>query len=583
MQTYTPPLEELRFLLNELVDLSSAVDDPDTFNSELAMAIWEEAGKFASGVLLPTNQTGDTQGLSYKDGIVTVPEVFHDVWQQMRANGWNNMGLPEEFGGQGLPRLISTVAEEMFSSGNKAFVMCPSLTQGAAETLLIAASDELKQRYLPKMVSGEWTGTMNLTEPSAGSDVGALKTRAVQQEDGSYRIKGQKIFISFGEHDLAENIIHLVLARTPDAPAGVKGISLFLVPKILVNDDGSLGERNDVICTAIEHKVGIHVSPTAVMSYGDNDGAVGYLVGEENKGLAAMFIMMNMARLNVGVEGLGSAELAVQQARAYAAERIQGATKESPQGVPIVQHADVKRMLMSMSTRTRAMRAMAMVIAEAQDIINSSDDVEVVQQKQGFIDLLTPVFKAWATESAVDIASLGMQIHGGMGYVEETGVAQIWRDVRISSIYEGTTGIQANDLVGRKLLRDKGESVSRLVSDMRETVQQLTAAGMTGLAGRLEEGVNAFAACSQQLLAASTKDFYAAQMVSVPYLMMVGNVTGAWLLARCAIAANQHQGSGQYSEAELAEWLAAADFYHRYTLAEVAGFQRIIANFVEEA
>ncbi|WP_221794281.1 acyl-CoA dehydrogenase [Oceanobacter mangrovi] len=578
---YQAPLQDLRFLLNELVDFPAAVSDPEMMTAELALTIWEEAGKFAAGVLEPLNATADRAGLQLQDGVVTTPAGFADAWAQLCANGWNNMALPEQFGGQQLPWMVSSLATEMFSSANKSFTMCPGLTQGAVEAIFAAASDELKQTYLPKMVAGEWTGTMNLTEPQAGSDVGALRTRAMPQTDGSYRIKGQKIFISFGEHDMAENIIHLVLARTPDAPAGVRGISLFLVPKFLVNDDGSLGPRNDLVCAALEHKLGIHASPTAVMSFGDNDGAVGYLVGEENKGLAAMFVMMNMARLAVGIEGVASAEAALQLARNYAFERVQGASLADPaKAVAIADHADVRRMLMLMQSRTRAMRALALVIAEAQDLNENHADPLVRQQQQKFIELMIPVFKAWATESGVEVASLGIQIHGGMGFVEETGAAQIWRDARISPIYEGTTGIQANDLIGRKLFRDKGESFGLLIEQMQATVAGLNAVGLAGLASRLQQAVERLADSGQRMIKGCGRDMALAQFVSVPFLMLFGHVAGGWLLCRCAIAARQQQGTGEYAERQLEDWLQSAEFYSRYTLAEVAGLQQQIENWL---
>tara|TARA_R110002050_G_scaffold56531_3_gene127256 strand:+ start:420 stop:2210 length:1791 start_codon:yes stop_codon:yes gene_type:complete len=580
---YRTPLDDLRFLLHELVDFPAAVSDPEMMTQELALTIWEEAGKFAAGVLSPLNACGDRSGLTLEDGVVTTPDGFAAAWQQLIANGWNNMALPESIGGQGLPWLISTLATEMFSSANKSFTMCPGLTQGAIEAIYAAGSDELKQKYLPKMVAGEWTGTMNLTEPQAGSDVGAICTRAMPQADGSYRIKGQKIFISFGEHDLADNIIHLVLARTPDAPAGVRGISLFLVPKFLVNDDGSLGERNDLVCAALEHKLGIHASPTAVMAFGEQDGAIGYLVGEEHKGLAAMFVMMNMARLAVGIEGLASAEAALQLAWAYALERVQGATPADP-GKPavIAEHPDVRRMLMLMQSRTRAMRAMAMVIAEAQDMHDNHADAEVRQQQQKFVELMIPVFKAWATESGVEVASLGIQIHGGMGFVEETGAAQIWRDARISPIYEGTTGIQAQDLIGRKLYRDKGETFALLVSRMRETVTAMQGNGLNTLATKLAVAINSLESTAAAVMKRCADDMPLAQLMSVPFLMMFGHVAGGWLLGRCALAARFHQNGEEYPAAQLASWLQSADFYCRYSLAEVAGMERQVMNYLAD-
>ncbi len=592
-------LNDTRFLLNELVDFSAAVRDPELMTTELAVTVLDEAGKFANGVLAPLDQPGDRAGLVLKDGIVQTPAGFRDAWQRMCANGWNNIALSENIGGQGLPWMVSMMATEMFSTANKAFTMCPGLTQGAIEAIEAVASEKIKQTYLPNLVSGNWTGTMNLTEPQAGSDVGAIRSRAIPVGDGSYRIKGQKIFISFGEHDMADNIIHLVLARTPDAPEGVAGISLFLVPKFLVNDDGSLGERNDVVCSALEHKLGIHASPTAVMSFGEHEGALGFLIGDENRGLAAMFVMMNMARLAVGIEGVASAEAALKRARGYAFEREQGKSTTNPEhSVVIAEHADVRRMLLLMTSRTRAMRAMALVIAEAQDVYENHADPQVKRQKQTFIELMIPVFKAWATESGIEMASLGIQIHGGMGYVEETGVAQVWRDARISTIYEGTTGIQANDLVSRKLFRDKGEAFAALLVEMRATVasmqtplrpdaDQNTATrnnthGLAGMASRLEQAIAALDTSARTLMRVCADDMPLAQFVSVPFLMMFGHVAGGWLMSRLALAATQQQGRDEYPQGQLDDWLQSADFYSRYTLADVAGLERLVRNYLDE-
>ncbi len=576
---YQAPLADLTFLANELIDFEAITQGE--MSAELALAIWQEASKFAQGVLAPLNRVGDQQGLDYQDGCVKTPEGFKQAWQQMCQGGWNSVNLPEAYGGQGLPWVISTPVTEMFSSANKAFNMCPGLTSGAVEAIMHSATDELKDSYLTKMVSGQWTGTMNLTEPQAGSDLAAIRTKAIPTEEGHYLIKGQKIFISFGEHDLTENIIHLVLARLPDAPSGVAGISLFLVPKFLLDEEGNPEGRNDLVCTGLEHKLGIHASPTASISFGEKEGAIGYLVGEEHRGLAAMFVMMNMARLSVGVEGVASAEAAYQLARSYAFERIQGVEENNPsQPATLSTHADVQRMLLVMQAKTRAMRAMALVIAEAQDLLESTQDSAVRQRQQSFIELMTPVFKAWATESGIDIASLGIQVFGGMGYVEETGAAQIWRDARISSIYEGTTGIQANDLLVRKLVRDQGAALFALTEQMQASVEALQRAGQGYMSQRLETAINSLKRSVQSILVCHEQQLRSARFVSVPLLMLMGNVIGGWLLSRCAVAALEGQNSSDCSDEQRQSWLQSCDFYSRYVLSEVAGFELQISHFL---
>ncbi|MGE8542397.1 MAG: acyl-CoA dehydrogenase family protein, partial [Acinetobacter sp.] len=434
MNSYKAPLNDLSFIFNHLLDQEQLAQLPglEDLGVDLYESILDEAGKFATNVLDPINASGDREGLKIADGVVTTPKGFKEAYAQYTQAGWNNISIEPEFGGQGLPYILSTAVNEIMMSANKSFVMCSGLTIGAIEAISHAGSDELKQKYLPKLVSGEWGGTMNLTEPGAGSDVGALKTKAIDQGDGTYRISGQKIFITFGEHDFTDNIIHLVLARLPDAPEGVRGISLFLVPKFLVNDDGSLGERNDLRCVSIEHKLGIHASPTCVMAYGDNEGALGYLVGEKNKGLMAMFVMMNMARLTVGMEGVALTERSYQAALDYARERVQGVDVETGKPAAIIEHADVRRQLLSMKSNVEAMRALSLFIAQAQDISFRHADAEVRQHNQGLVDLLIPVFKAWATETALKTTTTGIQVHGGLGFIEETGVAQYLRDAVIS-------------------------------------------------------------------------------------------------------------------------------------------------------
>ncbi|MDP3440362.1 MAG: acyl-CoA dehydrogenase family protein, partial [Azonexus sp.] len=477
MSEYVAPLKDIRFVMQELAGLDQVVALPgcEEASPDVIDAILDEAAKFAGIVLSPLNRVGDRDGAKWKDTVVTTSPGFKEAYRQFVDNGWNGLGCDPEFGGQGLPKLLSTAVSEMWKGANHAFSLCPMLTQGAIEALMIAGTDEQKSAYLPSLVSGEWTGTMNLTEPSAGSDLAAVRSRAEPVGDGTFKIFGQKIFITYGEHDMADNIIHLVLARTPNAPEGVKGISLFVVPKFLLKADGTPGERNDVFCVSIEHKLGIHGSPTAVLAFGDNGGAIGTLVGEENRGLEYMFIRMNAARFNVGLEGLGDAERAYQRAVSYAKDRVQG-TEVGVRGgpkVPIIKHPDVRRMLMSMRARIEAMRALAYVTATAQDNAHHNPDEAARQQAQAFADLMIPVVKGWSTESAVDIASLGVQVHGGMGFIEETGAAQHLRDARITTIYEGTTAIQANDLIGRKIAREKGVTILAIIAEMRAATAQL--------------------------------------------------------------------------------------------------------------
>ena len=457
--TYAPPLRDMLFAMKELGGLDAVLAQPgnEEVTGELVEAILDEAAKFASNVLAPINAQGDTQGCRWNNGVVTTADGFKQAYAGFCETGWNGMPAGTEFGGQGMPTLVSTAVLEMWKASNMAFSLCQMLTLGAVEAITHHARDELKQRYLPAMVEGRWTGTMNITEPQAGSDLAAIRTRAVPEGD-HYRISGTKIFITWGEHDMAQNIIHLVLARLPDAPAGVKGISLFLCPKFLVNADGSLGERNDLVCASIEHKMGIHGSATAVMAFGEGAGAIGWLVGEPNQGLACMFTMMNHARLNVGLEGVAISERAYQQARQYALDRVQGKTlgREGAPSATIIGHPDVRRMLMDMKARVEAMRALAYYTAGQMDRAHGHKDSATRQRAQTLVDLLIPVVKGWCTDSALGITSDGVQVHGGMGFIEETGASQHLRDARITTIYEGTTGIQANDLIGRKLARDGG-------------------------------------------------------------------------------------------------------------------------------
>src|SRR5688572_393661 len=472
MSTYNAPLKDMQFVLRELVGLSeiSALPGWQDATPELADAVLAEAAKFAREVLDPLNRTGDEHGARFSHGKVTLPEGYADAYSKFVEAGWNSLSGDPEYGGQGLPHVVSSAVQEMWNSANMAFCLAPMLTSGVLEALKHHASPEQQALYAPRLITGEWCGTMNLTEPQAGSDLSAVRTVATREGD-HYRLRGTKIFITYGEHDMSENIVHLVLARTPDAPEGVKGISLFVVPKYLVNHDGTRGERNDVTCVSIEHKLGIHASPTCVLAYGQDKGAVGYLVGEENRGLEYMFTMMNHARLGVGVEGVGLAERAYQHALEYARTRVQGRAigQRSGDRVTIIHHPDVKRMLLTMKAQTEAMRGLAYVAAAALDLARRHPDRAEQRRNHALLDLLTPVVKGWCTEQCVEVASIGMQVHGGMGFVEETGAAQYLRDARITTIYEGTTGIQANDLVGRKVAFEKGATAFALIAEMRET------------------------------------------------------------------------------------------------------------------
>ncbi|ALH96261.1 acyl-CoA dehydrogenase [Acinetobacter equi] len=581
MNSYKAPLNDLSFIFNHLLDQEqlAQLSGLEDLSVDLYESILDEAGKFATNILDPINASGDREGLKINQGEVTTPKGFKEAYQQFVQAGWNNISLDPEFGGQGLPYILSTAVNEIMMGANKSFVMCSGLTIGAIEAISHAASDELKQKYLPKLVSGEWGGTMNLTEPGAGSDVGALKTKAIEQADGSYRIHGQKIFITFGEHDFTDNIIHLVLARLPDAPEGVRGISLFLVPKFLVNEDGSLGERNDVRCVSIEHKLGIHASPTCVMAYGDDEGAIGYLVGEKNKGLAAMFVMMNMARLTVGMEGVALTERSYQAALDYARERVQGVDVETAKPVAIIEHADVRRMLLTMKAQVEAMRSLSLFIAQAQDMSFRHADMNVRKHQQGLVDLLIPVFKAWATETALKTTTLGIQVHGGLGFIEETGVAQYLRDAVISVIYEGTTGIQAADLVGRKIVKDQGKNLAVLIGLMKETLAETQAsAQLTDIAKEFAAAIQVLEDNSQLIAAQFMQSTKQALSISVPYLMLVGIVVGAWQHAKSASKAEELLASPSENTAFLTAKIETARFYHRVILSEIYGLAHTVRS-----
>jgi len=578
MSEYSAPLKDIRFAMQALAGLDQVVSLPgcEEATPDVVDAILEEAAKFSGEVLSPLNRVGDTNGAKWKETVVTTSPGFKEAYRQFVDNGWNGLGCDPEFGGQGLPKLLSTAVSEMWKASNHAFSLCPMLTQGAIEALMIAGTDEQKAAYLPNLVSGEWTGTMNLTEPSAGSDLAAVRSRAEPVGDGTYKIFGQKIFITYGEHDMTDNIVHLVLARTPNAPEGVKGISLFVVPKFMLKADGTPGERNDVYCVSIEHKLGIHGSPTAVLAFGDHGGAIGTLVGEENRGLEYMFIMMNAARFNVGLEGLGDAERAYQRAVAYARDRVQG-TEVGVRGgpkVPIIKHPDVRRMLMSMRARIEAMRALAYVTAAAQDHAHGNPDETARQKGQAFADLMIPVVKGWSTESAVDIASLGVQVHGGMGFIEETGAAQHLRDARITTIYEGTTAIQANDLIGRKIAREKGVTILAVIADMRAAAAQLDG-DLAAIGTRQKAGIDALEKAVNWIVATFSGDPKAAHAGAVPFLHLLGIVAGGWQMGRAAVIARANIAAGNADPFWPAK-LATSRFFADHFLTQAPGLAESI-------
>jgi alkylation response protein AidB-like acyl-CoA dehydrogenase len=576
MRTYTAPLRDIRFTLEHIGELPelARLEDFSHADPEMVAGLLEEAARFCSEAVAPTNQEGDRQGCVLAAGGVKTPEVFRKVYQQYVDAGWGALQFPPAFGGGGFPLLVATAFKEMLTSANLAFSLAPLLTTGAVVDLLVHGSDELQQTYLPNLVSGKWTGTMNLSEPQAGSDVGALTTRAIPQDDGTYRIKGTKIWITYGDQDMSENIVHLVLARLPDAPPGTGGISLFVVPKFLVDDDGSLGERNDVHVVSIEEKLGIHASPTCVMAYGENsDGAIGYLIGEPHKGMRQMFTMMNDARLGVGVEGLSIAERAYQQAVAYARERRQGKAPgdddlEDGQSL-IVKHPDIRRALLTMRAYIEAMRALTYRNAAAIDRQHHHPDPEVRDGEGKLADLLTPMSKAWCTDLGVELTSMAIQVHGGMGYVEETGVAQHFRDARIAPIYEGTNGIQAIDLVGRKLPYDGGAFVQGVIARMRGDVAALTGDDLASIRDHLTEGLDILDE-AVAWLGARREQFADVLAAATPFLRLMSTVVAGWLLARAAAAARAQLDGGS-DEAFLRDKIVVARFYAEQLLPQVRG------------
>jgi alkylation response protein AidB-like acyl-CoA dehydrogenase len=583
MSTYTAPLKDMGFVLRELADLAGIARLPgyEDATPELADAILEEAARFASSVLAPLNRSGDQEGAHWHEGHVTPPRGFREAYRQFADNGWCALPCRPEHGGQGLPRLVAAAVSEMWKSANHAFSLCPMLTMGAIEALELCGTPSQKALYLPRMISGEWTGTMNLTEPLAGSDLAAIRTRAVPQGDGTYRLFGQKIFITWGDHDMTDNIVHLVLARTPDAPEGVKGISLFVVPKFLVNDDGTLGERNDAWCVSIEKKLGIHASPTCVMAFGDHGGAIGTLVGREHEGLKYMFIMMNAARFAVGLEGLANAEGAYQKALGYARERIQSrAIEGSASSVAIVHHPDVRRMLLTMKSQVEAMRALAYSVAGLHDQAQRHPEAAERARHQALVDLMIPVVKGWLTETGNDVASLGVQVHGGMGYIEQTGAAQYFRDARITTIYEGTTGIQANDLIGRKIAREDGATIKELLATMRQNLAAASrqpGAEFAAIAGQLDQGIVALEAAVDYIVADYGRAPQAVAVGAVPFLKLMGLVCGGWSMARAALAAQARIDAGD-SDPFYPAKIATARFFAEHLLPQAPALARVVTQ-----
>ena len=584
--SYVAPLKDMLFVMNELAGLAavSALPNCEDATPETAEAVLEENAKFCSEVVAPLNHSGDKEPSYWHDGKVTVSKGFKEAFQQFAEAGWQGVQHPQEFGGQGLPKLLGTPCIEMLNSANLSFALCPLLTDGAIEALMTAGTEEQKQTYLTNLISGKWTGTMNLTEPQAGSDLALVRTRAVPQDNGTYKIFGTKIFITYGEHDMAENIVHLVLARTPNAPEGVKGISLFIVPKFLVNADGSLGERNDVHCVSIEHKLGIKASPTAVLQFGDHGGAIGTLVGQENRGLEYMFIMMNAARFAVGVQGISVAERAYQKAVSYAKDRVQSRDLAGSAGaVSIIHQPDVRRMLMSMRSQVEAARALAYVAAAASDAGHHHADDATRQANQAFYEFLVPIVKGWSTELSIDVTSNGVQVHGGMGFIEETGAAQYYRDARILAIYEGTTAIQANDLVGRKTARDGGAVAKGVIAQVRQTEAALAAAGageyaadLQAIRTRLADGAQALEAVVNYVVANVKTDIKGVFAGSVPYLKLAGVVLGGWQMARAALIAADKlkagEGDAQFYKAKI----ATARFFADHVLTQASSLQASI-------
>jgi alkylation response protein AidB-like acyl-CoA dehydrogenase len=583
MSTYQAPLRDMQFVLRELAGVDEVAKLPgfeDT--TDVWESILEEAGSFASGVLDPLNRVADKEGCTWNNGEVTTPKGFKEAYKKFADAGWIGLPVPAEYGGQGLPSLLLGPTLEMWNASNIGFANGPLLNQGAIEAIELVGSHDQKQKWIPNLVSGKWTGTMNLTEPQAGSDLAQVRTKAVPDGD-HHLITGEKIFITFGEHDMAENIVHLVLARLPDAPEGVKGISLFIVPKVLVNDQGALGERNDVVCAGIEHKLGINGNPTCTMKFGEKGkGAIGYLVGEANRGLEYMFIMMNAARFSVGVQGYAVADRAYQHSLEYAKERVQmaDAATRSKTPVRIIEHPDVRRMLMWQKANLEAMRALSYVTSASLDFANKHPDEKVRKEHKAFIELMIPIVKGWCTETGVDLCSVALQIFGGMGYVEETGIAQQYRDVRITTIYEGTTGIQALDLVGRKLIRDMGATATTVIKQMEKFAKEAAAhdnADVKGIGEALLKSIATLAEVSQWIGMSAMGDLHKAFACSVPYLKLWGVVAGGWQMARAAKIAADKIAAGDKDPFYPAK-ITTSKFYASHVLTQGAWYKRQIID-----
>jgi len=581
MSSYQAPLRDMQFVLRELAGLEEIAKLPGCEDVlDVADPILEEAATFASEVLDPINQTGDKEGCTWKDGNVTTPKGFKEAYAQFAKAGWIGLPVPDEYGGQGLPSLMLGPTLEMWNAANVGFANGPLLNQGAIEAIELVGSDEQKKLYIPKLVDGTWTGTMCLTEPQAGSDLAQVRTKAVPSGD-RYLLTGQKIFITFGEHDMAENIVRLVLARLPGAPEGTKGISLFIVPKFLVNADGTLGERNDVECAGIEHKMGINGNPTCTLNYGEKGGAIGYLVGQPNEGLKYMFIMMNAARFSVGVQGLALADRAYQSALQYAKERVQfrNVASRSPEPKRIIEHPAVRRMLMWMKSQIEAMRALSYVTAASLDFAHKHPEEKVRKNIKGFVDLMIPVVKGWCTETAIDVCSTAVQIFGGIGYIEETGIAQQFRDVRITTIYEGTTGIQALDLVGRKLAQDMGATATRVIKEMQAVCDSVAEVEeLKAIAASLNEAIAALTETSQFIGMSAMGDLRKAFAGSVPYLKLWGVVAGAWQMTRAAKVAAEKIAAGDVDAEFYKSKLTTAKFYASHVLTQSAYLKRQIVE-----
>ncbi len=585
--SYIAPVKDMLFDIEHLANIEQVAQLPgfEEAGLDTARAVLEECARFTQDVIAPLNVAGDRNPSSFNDGKVTTTAGFKDAFAQYAAGGWQGLQHPEKWGGQNLPKVIGAACIEMLNSANMSFALCPLLSDGAIEALLTAGADDLKATYLEKLVSGQWTGTMNLTEPQAGSDLAMVRSRAEPQEGGSYKVFGTKIYITYGEHDLAENIVHLVLARVAGAPEGVKGISLFVVPKFLVGKDGALGERNDVQCVSIEHKLGIKASPTAVLQYGDAGGATGFLVGEENRGLEYMFIMMNAARYAVGMQGIAIAERAYQHAAAYAKDRVQSRPVDGSMKVSatIVHHPDVRRMLMTMRANTEGCRAMATVAAAAYDAAHHHPDADTAKRNQAFYEFLVPLVKGYSTEMSIDVASLGVQVHGGMGFIEETGAAQYLRDARILTIYEGTTAIQANDLVGRKTARDGGAVAKAIAKQIEATEADLEKQGSADARAvhkRLKAAREAFVEVVEFIAEKTKADPNAAFAGSVPYLMLGGNLMAGWQLARSLLIAQDLAAKGE-DEAYMQAKIATARFYAEHILTKAPAVRDSIVEGAE--